>query len=77
MKQMTWEDIQKEYPNQFVGLTDVVWEDEEHGIIHSAVVKYNKNNISNDDLLRKAFNGEVKREYTTPESSMQLGALTL
>lgn len=77
MEEMTWKDIQTKYPDQFVGLIDVVWEDEAHGLIRSAVVKYNKDNISNDDLLRKAFNGEVKREFTTPESSTQLGALSL
>ena len=35
---LTWEEIKREYPDQWLGLTDVIWENRSN--IESAIVKY-------------------------------------
>lgn len=35
---MTWSEIEKKYPGQWIGLTDVKWENESN--VESAVVSY-------------------------------------
>ena len=37
---MTWEEIQKKYPDQWVGLIDVKYVDDDGISVESAVVKY-------------------------------------
>lgn len=73
---LTWNEIQKKYPDQHVGLVDVEW-----GInsatVKSAIVKYNKDNISDEELLLMAYRGDIVREYTTPDSTLHVGALTI
>ena len=47
-KRMTWDEIENNYPDQWVGLTDVYWEDGAN--IRSAIVRYT--GMSSGDLLR-------------------------
>jgi len=37
-QRLTWKEIQEKYPDQWVGLVDIVWQDESN--IESAIVKY-------------------------------------
>jgi len=37
-ERLSWEDIQRQYPDVYVGLAEIDWEDEWH--IHSAIVNY-------------------------------------
>lgn len=72
-KRMTWAEIAKTYPNQWVGLTDVVWEDSSN--IGSAVVTYTNRN--KDDLQMEQFKtkGKMMAVYTNPNRLFELGVL--
>ncbi len=65
-KRLTWDEIVKKYPDQWVGLTDVVWGDEGSSV-ESAVVKYSDKTRS--ELLGMRIGGEIFTSiYTTPEN---------
>ena len=72
-KRMTWAEIAKMYPDQWVGLTDVVWEDSSN--IGSAIVLYT--DWSKDDLQMEQFRtkGKMMAVYTDPNRLFELGAL--
>ena len=72
-KRMTWAEITAAYPNQWVGLTDVVWEDSSN--IGSAVVTYTNRN--KDDLQMEQFKtkGKMMAVYTNPNRLFELGVL--
>ena len=61
-KRMTWDEIVAKYPDQWVGLTDVDWENE--ATVRSAVVKYSDKTA--DELLWMQIRGELYSTYTTP-----------
>jgi len=64
-KRMTWKEIQETYPDRWVGLTDVEWEEPESPNIVSAVVKYTDK--TSDELYDMQLKGEgVHTIYTTP-----------
>ncbi len=71
-ERMTWEEIVKKYPDQWVGLVDVDWKDGAN--VRSAVVKYT--DLSRDELLELQVGGEegeLYSTYTTPDNVFQLG----
>ena len=72
---MTWPEIAKAYPNQWVGLTDVERDPDNYSTIKSAVVLYT--NRSKDDLLLEQVqtNGKMIARYTNPNAIFQLGVL--
>ena len=70
---MTWEDIQKRYPDQWVGLVDVKYVDNDGISVESAVVKYTDK--SKSDLTRLALKGEIISRYTTPDNIFQMGMI--
>ena len=72
-ERMTWPEIAKAYPNQWVGLTDVEWEDSSN--IGSAIVTYTDWN--KDDLQMEQFKtkGKTMAVYTNPNRLFELGAL--
>lgn len=72
-KRMTWQEIAKAYPDQWVGLTDVEYEPDNYSTIKSAVVIYT--NKSKDELLLEQIqtNGQIMAEYTSPNKLLQLG----
>lgn len=74
-KRMTWDEIAKAYPNQWVGLTDVEYKPDNYSTIKSAVVTYT--DWSKDDLQMEQFrtDGKMMAEYTNPNALFQLGAL--
>lgn len=64
-ERLTWEEIVDKYPNQWVGLTDVDWEDDAN--VKAAVVKYVGK--SSGELLMMQMDGEnIVSFYTTPDS---------
>lgn len=77
MERKTWADIVKEYPSQWVGLTDVEWEPDNDATVASAVVKYTGK--PKFELTRMMFEtkGAVVARHTEPESLFQMGALML
>ena len=66
---LTWEEIQKRYPDQWVGLTDIDWRDSSN--INSAVVKYSDK--TKEELLIMQINDEIFSCFTTPDNVFQLG----
>jgi hypothetical protein len=72
-ERLTWEEIAERYPNQWVGLTDVKYEQSNNATIRSAVVSYTS--CSRDDLLEMMFDGKCIARYTTPDNVFQLGMI--
>lgn len=63
-ERLTWEEIMEKYPDQWLGLSDVEWEDTAN--IKTAIVKYI--NISREELLERQHNKEIVCRYTTPDN---------
>ena len=61
-KRMTWREIQETYPDQWVGLTDVVYVNDDGISI-----------MPKGELTRKMLDGEFEAVYTTPDNKFQLG----
>ena len=72
-KRMSWEDIKKEYPDMWVGLTDVNWLNSAN--IESAVVAHTEKDMSTEELDELGFEGKIVVIYTTPDSTPSIGAL--
>lgn len=74
-ERLTWKEIQEKYPDQWVGLVEVKFCEDNKATIESAVVKYT--NKSKDELLFEQIstNGEMLSRYTTPDNVFQLGVL--
>lgn len=70
-ERLTWEEIQEKYPDQWVGLINVEYEDNDGVSIKSAVVKYTDKIKS--ELTRMMIQGEIISRYTTPDNIFQLG----
>ncbi|EOS37199.1 MAG: hypothetical protein K1W27_18470 [Lachnospiraceae bacterium] len=70
---MTWEEIQKKYPDQWVGLVDVEWCPDNTATVKSAVIKYTDK--SKDELTIMMLRGEIDARYTTPDNFFQLGMI--
>lgn len=72
-KRMTWDEIEKAYPNKWVGLSNVEW-DEAPPDVRSAIVEYVGD--SGGDALRRQIAGEdMYTTYTTPNNLCPLGIL--
>lgn len=70
-ERMTWEQIQKKYPNQWVGLIDVQYQNDDGISVESGIVKYTDKTKS--ELTRLVLKGEVVARHTSPEGHFQLG----
>ncbi len=72
-KRLTWEQIKQKYPNQWVGLVDVKYIEDDGISVESAVVKYTDK--TKNELTHLALNGEIVSRHTNPDSLLQLGAI--
>ncbi|MBR3621909.1 MAG: hypothetical protein IKN43_00975 [Selenomonadaceae bacterium] len=71
-KRMTWEEIEKTYPDSWVGLSKVDWEDGAN--VRSAVVLGSSE--TGDEFLSRQLDGEdVYTVYTSPNNLCPLGIL--
>ena len=68
-QRLTWKEIQEKYPDQWVGLVDIVWQNDSN--IESVVVKYVDK--SKEELLIMQIRDEIFSCYTTPDNVFQLG----
>ena len=70
-ERMTWSEIKEKYPEQWIGLVDIDWEN--GATVRSAVVKYIGK--SSDELLKIKFNSEpdLVARYTSPDSLGPMG----
>lgn len=72
-KRLTWKEIQKKYPDQWVGLVDVKYVDNDGATVESAVVKYTDK--AKGELTRMVLKGEIISRHTNPDGYLQLGVL--
>ncbi len=71
-ERLTWDEIVEKYPDQWVGLTDVEWEDEAN--VRSAVVRYT--DLSSSELARMQIRDRnLYSVYTTPDHLAPLGVV--
>lgn len=72
MNRLTWEEIKEKYPNQWIGLRDVQYKDNDGITVESAEVVYTDKTKS--ELGMMAIKGEdIVPRYTTPDETWQLG----
>ena len=72
-ERLTWKQIQEKYPDQWVGLVDVQYRDDDGISVESAVVKYVDKTKS--ELTRMVLKGEIVSRHKNPEGHLQLGAV--
>ncbi|MCI8920185.1 MAG: hypothetical protein HFH29_15885 [Eubacterium sp.] len=71
MERLTWEQIQEQYPDQWVGLSEVQYMDNDGVSVESAVVKYADKTKS--ELTRLVLKGEIISRHTNPDGHLQFG----
>jgi len=71
VERLTWEQIQEQYPDQWVGLSDVQYMDNDGISVESAVVKYADKTKS--ELTRLVLKGEIISRHTNPNGHLQFG----
>ena len=73
-KRMSWNEIKKEYPSQWVALVDCTMK---RGVdVVSGVVKYTERDKTSDEMACEAIkSGNLVVRYTTPEEETCMGAL--
>ena len=64
LERLTWKEIERRYPHQNVGLIDCQPNSNQ---IESAIVKYTEQDVSYDEMIEKAFSGEITMVFTTPD----------
>ncbi len=74
-QRMTWPQIQECYPNQWVGLVDVEYEENNPSTISSAIVAVSDKSKKELVLEQIKSNGTFLARYTNPNKLFQLGAL--
>ena len=72
---MTWDEIKKAYPAQFVYLSDVVWDKKNDSTVLSAIVEYASEQPDSKYQIR-AMKGELFQDYTAPGTTLHFGALS-
>lgn len=72
-ERLTWEQIQEKYPDQWVGLTDVKYMDDDGISVESAIVKFTDK--TKGELTRMVLKGEIVARHTNPEGHLLLGAV--
>lgn len=70
---MTWEEIQKKFPDQWVGLEEVEYEPDNDVTIRTAIVKYTDKSKDELTLMQVQTHGKILGRYTTPDNIFQLG----
>ncbi len=71
-KRLSWDEIKKNFPNKWVGLSEVDWKDESN--VRSAVVTY-AGDSDVEPLKRQLAGEDIYAIYTTPDNLCPLGML--
>lgn len=72
-RRQTWDEIVKEYPNQWVGLTEVQWSKDNNASIDSAVVSYHGLTKAETTSMMHKTKGKVIARYTEPNKVLFSG----
>lgn len=73
-ERLTWQEIKRRYPHQYVGLVDVEY-DTDGVSTKTAVVAYTSENTSYDELVLMYINGDIRLRYTALEEEMLEGVI--
>ncbi len=73
-ERLTWEEIVKQYPDKWVGLSHVEWEDGAN--VRSGIVEY-VGDSGGEALSRQIAGEDIETVYTTPNNLCPLGILGL
>ena len=74
-KRLTWDEIQKEYPMQWVGLTDVQWDKDNNTDVESAIVSYHGLQKTEATSMMYKTKGAVIARYTEPNKVLFMGTM--
>lgn len=72
-ERLTWKQIQEKYPDQWVGLVDVKYIDDDGISVESAVVKYADK--TQGELTEMVLEGKIVSRHTNPDGHLQLGVI--
>ncbi len=72
-ERLKWKEITMKYPMQWVGLTDVKWEDDNDSTIESAVVSYSGLPRSEAVKMMHKTKGQIIARFTEPDKVPFLG----
>lgn len=72
-ERLTWEQIQEKYPDQWIGLVNVKYIDNDGISVESAIVKYI--GLTRDELTEMMIDGKCISRFTTPDNVFQLGMI--
>lgn len=72
---LTWDQIQKKYPNQWVGLADVEYEPDNESTIRRATVIYIDKDKDELTEMQIDTDGKLLARYTTPDDIFQIGSV--
>ena len=72
-ERLKWNEIATKYPMQWVGLTDVKWEDDNDSTIESAVVSYSGLPRSEAVRLMHKTKGQIIARFTEPNKLPFIG----
>lgn len=70
-ERLTWKQMQEKYPDQWLGLVDVKYKNDDGITVESAIVKYT--NKKKGELTELVLDGEIIARHTNPEGYLQLG----
>lgn len=71
LERLTWEQMQEKYPDQWLGLIDVEYKNNDGATVKSGVVKYV--NKKKGELTERVLDGEIIARHTNPDGYLQLG----
>ena len=72
-ERLTWQQIQEKYPDQWVGLAEVYYKNNDGISVESAIVKYADKTKS--ELTELVLDGEIISRHTNPDGCLQLGVV--
>lgn len=72
-ERLTWEEIMEKYPDQWLGMEDVEWENESN--IASAIVVDSISSMSELTEKQISSGGKFVARYTTPDNSLYINTL--
>lgn len=72
-KRLSWEKIEEYFPEQWVGVVDVIYKDGNLATIESAVLKYIDK--SQSELIHLALIGDCISRYTTLDLGAESGVV--
>ena len=74
-ERLSWKQIVEKYPDKWVGLTEIIRE-EDSADIKSAIVRYTSDTKTRGELLEMVFNNELELSiFTTPDNYFKLGMM--